>query len=122
MAAPFSSFNQIWSYPNTTVTGSSGSQTNATATATLPAVANKTNFVTGFDISSSGTIAAAVAATLTGAGSGTMTYQINTTPAFSSVQFSHPIPATALNTAITLSVPALGASGVGSANIYGFLV
>jgi hypothetical protein len=122
MALPNVSMTYIEQMSCTQVTGSSGAQTNATATASLPAVAQRTNFITGFDVEFSGTIAAAVTATLTGIGSGTCSYQIGTTTTFPYViLFPYPMAATNSNQAITLSVPALGASGVCTCNVYGML-
>lgn len=114
----------------TSVNATSGGQANATATATMPAVVGKTNYITGFSITGSGaTAAASVTATLVGLmGGATMNYTVTAVagaalanPALI-VSFPTPIPASAANTAITLSVPALGAGNVRSmANIHGFV-
>lgn len=112
----------------TAVNAASGNVANAVATATLAAVAGKTNYVTGFEITAGGATAAAlVAATLTGILGGTATYiyaapagaAVGATPLI--VQFQTPIPASAVNTAIAISLPALGAGNTNAAvAIHGF--
>lgn len=117
-------------YPpgSTPVTSSSGNVANAAAVATLPGVAGKTTYITGFSVTGGGATAASlVLATLAGLISGTATYVLGVVagaaaanPAFS-VQFSRPIPASAANTAVVLTVPALGAGNTNSAVVaHGF--
>lgn len=104
------------------VTSSSGNVANANAVATLPGVAGKTTYVTGFSITGAGaTAGVAVVATLTGLISGTASH-IFTAPAGAMVGgapltglFVPPIPASALNTAITLTLPALGVGNTNAA-------
>ena len=103
-------------------------QADATATAALPAVALKRNYLAGFAISGSGaTVAAVVRATITGIG---VTWGIDVpvpagillgiTPII--VALPNPIPASAVNTAITLTVPAFGAGNADvSVAIWGYL-
>lgn len=100
----------------TALHASSGNQANAPAVATLPAVAGVTNYVTGFMISAGGATAAAlVVATLTGllGGTASIVYGavLGATLADQPVivTFPNPIPASAVNTAIVLTLPALGA-------------
>lgn len=95
---------------------SSGNVANAAAVATMPAVAAKTNYVTGFEITATGATAAAVVlAALAGIAGGTINYVfaapagVTTSATPLTVVFSQPIPASAVNTAITLTLPALGA-------------
>lgn len=112
--------NWINNTPNVDVTGSA-SATGATATASLPAVANKTNVLTGFDVSATGTITAGTV-TVTGIGSGTLTYGIPvgmTTPLV--VQLTAPMIGTASNQAISVACSTLGAA-TSFVNVYGFLV
>ncbi len=115
----------------TAVVASSGNVANATAAASLPAVAGKTNYVTGFEITGGGaTVAALVTATLSGlVGGVTLSYVFGAplgvaVPAAPLVvEFGQPIPASAANTAITLSMPALGAGNTNAAvNINGYVV
>lgn len=96
--------------------GASGNVAAGTAAASLAATAGYQNFVTGFQITSSGSTAAAVVdVTLTGLVGGTITYSYTTVAGATLkndpliVTFPTPIPATGANVAITLSVPSLGA-------------
>lgn len=111
----------------TAVAGTSGNVANASAAASLTAAASKTNYVTGVDISFAGaTAASVVTATLTGLLGGTQSYSI-AVPAGAAVQgtpltlrFTPPHPASAANTAITITLPALGAGNTNAAvNIRG---
>lgn len=96
-------------------TASSGNVANASAIATLAGVAGKTTYITGFEITSAGaTTAAVVSATLAGLAGGTATYTY-AVPAGATiagpmlaVSFNPALPASALNTAIVLTLPALG--------------
>lgn len=114
----------------TPVAATSGNVANANAVAALPAVAGKTNYVTGFDISNGGATALLdVLATLAGlVGGVTLTYVATALTAAGGassrqVQFTPPLPANAINTAITLTVPALGVGNAQSvANIYGYVL
>lgn len=108
--------------------GTSGNVANATATATLGAVAARTNYITGFQITGSGATAAlTVNATVTGLKGATQTYTFvfpvgaDTQAAPLNVTFATPMPASAANTAITVSLPASGAGGLHAAvNVQGF--
>jgi hypothetical protein len=112
----------------TPVTASSGNVAAAIATATLPAVSGKTTYVSGFEITNAGATAASnVIATLAGIISGTSSYIVSVVAGATLgnrpliVQFSPAIPASAVNTAITLSVPSLGAGNTHSAaSIHGY--
>lgn len=112
------------------VDAASGNGANAQITATLPAVVGKTNYVTGFEITGGGATAAAlVVATLAGVLGGTISYVFGV-PAGATVacaplivEFLFPIPAAALNTAIVLTLPALGAGSTNAAvSLHGFIV
>jgi len=96
---------------------------------TLPGVAGKTTYISGFSITGAGATAASVIAiTLTGLISGTENFvlaipagaTVGVTPLV--VQFSfRPIPASAVNTAITLNVPSFGAGNTNAAvSAHGF--
>jgi hypothetical protein len=107
---------------------SSGNVAAAAATATLAAVAARTNYITGFQITASGATAAlTVNATVTGLKGGTLTYtfvfpagvDVPATPL--NVAFPEPMPANAANLAISVSLPASGAGGTHAAvNVQGF--
>lgn len=94
---------------------SSGNVAASAAVATLSAVAGKTMFITGFEVTSAGaTVAAVVTVTIVGAVGGTMAYTyIAAAGATLSntnliVQFTRAIPATAANTSIVVTLPSLG--------------
>jgi hypothetical protein len=100
----------------TAVAGTSGDVANASAAASLAAVASKTNYLTGFSITFSGATAASiVVATVTGLLGGTLSFVV-AVPAGATVggtpiivDLAVPHPASAANTAITVTLPALGA-------------
>lgn len=105
---------------------SSGNVANATATATLPGAVGKTTYATGFSCESGGATAAAdVDITLTGALGGTMHFAFdggalatgNAIPR----TFNPALPASAPNTALVISMPALGAGNTNATcNIEGY--
>lgn len=111
-------------YPNaaTAVSASSGNVANASAVATLPAVVGKTNYLTGLQITAGGaTAGACVSATVTGLVGGTATYAfcvptgatLGATPL--ELAFYPPVPASTTNTAIVVTLPALGAGNTNAA-------
>lgn len=117
-----------WVDPATAnISVSSGVVSNANAVATLAAAAGKTTYITGFSLSALGATAAAnVTATITG-----LKNQLNFEFAFPvgatvaatplTVTFPEPIPASSVNTAIVVTLPAAGAGNtVAIANAYGF--
>lgn len=114
----------------TPVTAGSGNVANAVAAATIPAVAGKTAYITGFDIQGAGATAGLVVnPTMAGVISGTKTFvyaaaagALVANQALSRC-FNPPIPASAVNTAITISCPALGAGNTANTvNIYGYYI
>lgn len=112
----------------TPVKASSGNVANATGTATIPAVAGKTAFISGFDITGSGATAASVVSpTVAGLLGGTATYTLAVVAGVSlpnpviSIKFDPPLPASGVNVAITVSCPALGAGSTNNTvNAYGY--
>lgn len=88
---------------------------NAAATATIPGVAGQTACVTGFEVWAGGaTVAALVAATLTGVLGGAQTFPFSavagvglTSPPLV-FSFDAPLPASATGVAIAFTLPALG--------------
>lgn len=111
----------------TAVGGTSGNVANASAAAALAAAASKTNYVTNVEFTFSGaTAASVVVATLTGLLGGTQSYIVSV-PAGVAVggtplvlTFNPPQPASAVNTAITATLPAVGAGNTNAcANIRG---
>lgn len=112
----------------TPITGASGNVAAATATATLAAVAGKTTYITGFQINSAGSTAAAVVSpTVTGVITGTMTYTYVSVAGVTlgnqplSIVFNPPLPASAPNTAIAVALPSLGSGNTNATvNAQGF--
>lgn len=104
--------------PTATMVIQSAVGANSTATATIPAVAAKTNYLTGFEITSSGATAATYdLVTITGLLGGSVYYDymipsgVLTAATPLVVQFSPPLPASGTNVAIAVS---LGAGGSGN--------
>lgn len=114
----------------TPVTSSSGNVAAAAAVATLAAVAAKTTYITGFEVTSSGSVAAAVVSlTVAGVIGGTMTFTYATVAGVTAgntpliVQFPAPIPASAINTAIVVTLPSLGAGNTNATVVaHGFQI
>ena len=114
---PFSTGLPILPYPisSTPLTASSGNVAAAVAVASLAGAVGKTTYITGFEVTSSGaTVGFVTNITVVGTTNGTMTYVyaavagalLLNTPFI--VNFSVPIPASATNTAIVVTLPSLG--------------
>lgn len=109
-------------YPTgaTPITSSSGNQANAAAVATLAGVSGKTTYLCGFEIDGGGaTAAVTVNPTVAGTISGTLTYlygvgvvAAGTVSPPLQVAFNPCVPASAANTAIIVTLPALGAGNL----------
>lgn len=112
----------------TPVTAGSGNVANASSVATIPAVANVTAYISGFEVTGAGATAGLpVIVTVTGLISGTRSYIVAAATGVLVandplvVQFSPPIPASGENTAIVVTVPAFGAGNTHSAVVsHGF--
>lgn len=113
----------------TPVVSSSGNVAAATATATLAAGgATVMTYISGFEVTAGGaTAAATVNVTVTGVIGGTMTYSFSAATGVDApspplvVEFNPPLQASALNTAIVVSMPTLGAGNAHAAiNAHGF--
>lgn len=131
-----SSFNQIATAgaahitpdTGTKITGASGNVAAAIATATLAAVAGKTTYITGFAVTGAGATAGLpVIVAVTGTITGTLSFiavaavgaLVANQPLV--VTFPTPVPASAANTAIVVTVPSLGVGNTHSAAVaYGF--
>ena len=101
---------------NTPIAATSGNVANASAVATLAAVATKTTYITGFSVTGGGATAGLpVIVTVAGLVGGTLSFiyaavagvLVANTPLH--IQFAEPIPASAINTTIVVTCPALGA-------------
>lgn len=98
--------------------------TTAIVTATMPAVANATNWLCGFSIRSLATAAATGDATVTGTVN-TLHFTEFVSPAASGVGtveegFDPCIPASAFNTAIAVNSIAAGTAGITSVTVWGY--
>lgn len=108
----------------TAVTASATGTTAATA-ASLGATASVTNFVCGFDITADATALATGTAVLSGTISGSLSYLYTVTAVTSGTStlsrtFTPCIPASATNTAITITSAAAGTGGNTIVNIFGY--
>lgn len=95
---------------------SSGNVVAAVATATLAAVTGKTNYITGFEITSAGATAGAIVnPTVTGVLGGTLTYTYASVTGATllnpvlAITFNPPLAASGVGVAIAVSCPSLGA-------------
>lgn len=99
--------------------------TTAATTASMPAVAGKTNYLCGFNIDTTAASAAFVGPGLTGLLGGTLSIFMGVTvsPVVSSYvkTFTPCLPASAVNTAITLTTGAAGTSGFTAATVWGYV-
>lgn len=108
----------------------SGNVANNTAAATLTGTATTTVYLTGFEVTGSGATAALpVTVTVTGLLGGTRHYTYNfaagvlvgNTPLI--VEYTSPLPASAINTPITVSCPASGSGGTNNTVVaHGFYI
>lgn len=112
----------------TPITAASGNVANGSAAATLAAAAGKFTYITGFQVTASGaTGALAVSVTVVGVVTGTQTYTF-VFPAGVAVaaqplvvEFPEPVPSSAVNTAIVVTLPAGGAGNTNATvNAQGF--
>lgn len=110
------------------IVASSGNVAAGAAAASLGAVAGLRNWITGFTLTASGaTTGLAVDATVTGLDGGTLTFTfdfpagalVGATPLV--VTFPQPIPASDVNTAITVNLPSGGIGNAHAAScVFGF--
>lgn len=120
----------IGPYPTgaTAITAASGTAANANAVATLAAAVGKTTYICGFVLSSTGSTAAAVVApTVAGTITGTLTFAYASVAGVTLanqtmiVPMTPCVPGSAANTAIVVTLPALGAGNTNAtANAWGF--
>jgi hypothetical protein len=115
-------------FGGTPITASSGNVANANAVATLAAVAGKTTHICGFALTSAGaTVGLPVAPTVTGVVTGTQTYTYAAVAGVLLVNqplvmsFTPCLAASATNTTIVVTLPALGAGNTNaSATAWGY--
>ncbi len=115
----------------TDIFGNSAVVSAATATATLAATASRLNYITGFMVTGLGATAATLAViTVTGLAGGTQTFAAYPVPAgvgvsgpIMVVSLPTPIPASAVNTAISVVVASFGSGNVGAqASVQGYMI
>jgi hypothetical protein len=114
--------------PGTPLAASSGNVAAATATATLPAVANQTTYITGFEVTGTGATAGLpVICTVTGILGGTLSYIYAAAAGVLAenvplvVEYTTPLPASGPNVAIVVSCPTLGSGNTNNTiNAHGF--
>lgn len=111
----------------TPVMATSGVKSNAVATATLPGASGVTTYLKGFDVTGSGaTVGLPVTVTVSNLAAALVWIYCATAGALLAntpliVRFDEGIPATALNTTIAVSCPALGVGNVNNVvNAYGY--
>jgi len=114
----------------TSIKASSGNVANTSGVATLAGVAAQTTYITGFDVTGSGaTAASVVSVTVAGLLGGTATYTLSVVAGATVgnapliARFDPPLPASAVNTAIVVTCPALGAGNTNNTvNAYGYYI
>lgn len=106
---------------------SSGNVAAAIATVALPASANQYTYCTGIEIVGAGATAASVVLATITDGTWTLTYPVavvagvNLANQSLLIEFTPPIKSSAVNTAITVSCPSLGAGNTNNVvNIHGY--
>jgi len=113
----------------TPVEAGSGNVANGVATASLPAAVGKTTYITGFEITSDGATAVAVVRATVGVLVGGVTEGYTYTAVAGAttqdltlvVQYARGLPGNAVNTAISVSLPALGAGNTNAeVNAHGY--
>lgn len=118
-------------YPYGATAVIAGASTAASSNAaTLPAVSAKTNYLSGFEVTGAGaTGASVITVTVAGILGGTRNYKMaipaGTTAAVTPliVPFRPPLPASAVNTAITVTAPSFGAGNTDAAVVaHGYVV
>lgn len=110
------------------LTATSGNVANASAVATLTAVAGKTTYICGFDMSGSGATAGQiVVGTITGTIGGSLSYVFTSSTGVLAGDtgvfrdFASCIPASAISTPIVVTLPALGTGNTNAvANAHGY--
>jgi hypothetical protein len=114
--------SEVPSNATTQETSSTGSAGTATST-TIPAASGKTSYIIGFDVTIGAASAAAVSLVAVTGIANTLNYQVQQETgagATLTIRYPFPIPASAVNQAITVSVPATTNGGVVGISAYGF--
>jgi hypothetical protein len=123
-ANPLPTAPSLYPAGSTALTSASGNKANANAVATLTPSATTTAYLAGFELTASGATAGLpVVVTVTGILGGTLSY-IFTFPAGVlvpatplTVEFNPPLPASAINTPIVVTLPAGGSGNTNAAAV-----
>lgn len=118
-------FNKAGLAPGTPVGASATAAAAAANAVSLPAVAGKTNYLSGLVVST-GNPASAVTGvvTVTGLSVGTLSFQIVESVAAGgllNINFAEPLPASAVDTAITVTLPAITSGAVSTVAVHGIV-
>lgn len=99
-----------------------GTGTTGAVVATLAATSGKTNYLCGFDVSAIGGTATVGPITVAGLLGGSFTYHLASTASGNTLgrSFNQCIPASAANTAITVTTTANGSASGVAVNAYGY--
>ena len=118
--------------PGTQVVASSGNKAATSGTAVIPAAVNLVSYITGFSFSGTGATATSIITVTVSDGTWTLSYPVVVTAGVTgraflsdviSIEFPYPIAASAINTAITVTLPSLGAGSTNACvNAHGFQV
>lgn len=115
--------NTVYPYGAVPITASATGTTAATV-ATLAGTSGKTTYISGFTITADATAAIAGAATVAGTVTGSLNYiqSVGASTAASTLSqtFNPPIPASAANTAITVTSAAAGVGGATAVTAWGY--
>lgn len=125
--APARSVYNVPALPGTFVVGTSTGAAQANSP-TMPAVSAKTNYCAGFTVTGGGATAGSAITITLSDGTKTLNFMTNIPAGVSTpltpmvIAFPEPIPASASNTAWTLTVPSFGSGNTAaSANIWGYV-
>lgn len=113
------------SLPSTvTALAGNASGTTGAVVGTLTSAAAKTAYISGFSVSAIGGVAAVGPIVVAGLAGGSQTYQMNSLAAGNTlvVNFAQAIPASAVNTNITVTTTADGTASAVNVNSWGFLL
>lgn len=117
-------YKPITAVIGTPVTASATAGAGLINAVTLPAVAGQTTYINGFVVTSGIPGANQIGVvTVTGCAGGTLSFQFPETTGFGGqiiMFFPVPIPASAPNTAITVTIPVIGSGAVTANTAYGF--
>jgi hypothetical protein len=109
---------------NVTAIAGNATGTTGAVVGTLTSATGKTAYISGFSVSAVGGVAAIGPITVAGLAGGSQVYSMNSLAAGNTlvVNFAQAIPASAVNTNITVTTTADGTATAVSVNSWGFLI